>query len=233
MRARDIMSNRVISVAPETSILQAAALMIGSRINAAPVISGNALVGIVSETDLLHRYETGSQRHSVTHPWWPAIFGGDGASWSYVEAHAMKVLDVMTPRVVTIEEDTPISDIAALFEKYKIRQAPVLRAQVVVGVVTRLDFLRALVARAILDCDDDAAIRHALLAELESQPWWDPMRCAVAVSGGVVRYNGTYDNPEEKLAARMAAENIPGVRSVQDDRLDSTPASTCLAGGNM
>lgn len=237
MQAKDIMSKNVISVAPETSVVEAAALMVGKRISAVPVISDGTVVGIVSETDLLHRFELGTQRTTAAQPWWRRIFESDSSSWIYVQAHAMKVRDVMTPRVVTIAEDTSVADIAALFEKHKIKQAPVVKSGLTVGIVSRADFMRALVARAKPARkprpEGDAAILRALLAELESQTWWRPDRSKVSVRNGIVNYSGEIDDPEEKLAARVAAENIPGVRGVEDSRLISIPAAGYPAGGYL
>lgn len=237
MRARDIMTKSVISVAPETSVVEAAALMVGKRISAVPVISDGAVVGIVSESDLLHRYELGTQRDPAPQSWWRRIFESDRTSWSYVEAHAMKVRDVMTPRVITIAEDTPAADIAALFETHKIKQVPVINSGLAVGIVSRADFVRALVARAKPGRKPrpkgDAAIRRTLLAELDSQPWWRPNRCKVSVSHGIVTFSGEIDDPEEKVAARVAAENIPGVRGIEDSRSIAVPAAGYPAGGYL
>lgn len=237
MRASDIMTRTVISVAPAASVVEAAALMVDKRISAVPVISDGAVVGIVSEADLLHRYELGTERDVAPRSWWRRIFDSDRASWSYVEAHAMKVRDVMTPRVFTVEENTPATDIAALFEKHKIKQAPVVEAGLIVGIVSRADFMRALVAhakpRAKARPKSDAAIQRALLTELDSQPWWHPDRCKVSVRNGIVNYSGEINDPEEKLAARVAAENIPGVRGVEDRRSIAIPAAGYPAGGYL
>ncbi|MBK7262393.1 MAG: CBS domain-containing protein [Rubrivivax sp.] len=237
MRARDIMTTPVISVTPDTAVLQAAALMVEHRINAIVVISGNAIVGIVSEANLLHRYELGTQRDPAARPWWRRLFDSDAAAWSYVEAHAMKVRDIMTPQVFTIEEDTPAVDIAALFEQHKIKQAPVVKAGSVVGIVSRADFVRALVARAKpgqeTHAKSDAAIQRALLAELESQSWWHSDRSNVSVSGGVVHYSGQVSSQDEMAPARVAAENIAGVRSVEDSRTVSIPTAGYPAGGYL
>src|SRR5690606_22986045 len=102
----------------------------------------------------------------------------------------MKIRDLMTTHVITVEESTPAADIAALFEEHKIRQVPVVRTGLVVGIVSRADFVRALVARTKPGHDpharSDAAIRRALLAELESKPWWHADLSNLTVSGGVV-----------------------------------------------
>lgn len=91
MRARDIMTRDVISVGPETTVLELAALMLDNRVSAVPVLSAGSVAGIVSEADLLHRYEPGTQRNAETQPWWRRLFDADDAPSSYVEAHAMRV----------------------------------------------------------------------------------------------------------------------------------------------
>jgi len=172
MRVRDIMTRTVVSAAPETSVLDLATLMLDNRVSAIPVVRGGSVVGIVSEADLLHRYELGTQRDALERPWWRRLFIDADAPWSYVEAHAMRVKDIMTASVVSVEDDASIGDVAALFESRKIRRAPVLKAGAMVGIVSRADFVRALVARAEIRRDprpkSDESIRRALLKELES-----------------------------------------------------------------
>ncbi len=237
MRTRDIMTRNVISVTPESSVLEVAALMVDNRISAVVVINGSTVVGIVSEANLLHRYELGTQRDPAARPWWRRIFDTDAAAWSYVEAHAMKVRDVMATQVITVEENTLAADIAVLFDKHKIKQAPVVKAGALVGIVSRADFVRALVARAQRGHDShpksDAAIRRALLDELASQPWWNGERSNVTVSGGVVHFSGQVNSLDEKPPARVAAENIPGVRAVQDMRLEVVPTAAYSAGAYL
>ena len=137
MQVRDIMTRTVVSAAPETSVLDLATLMLDNRVSAIPVISGGSLVGIVSEADLLHRYELGTQRDARERPWWRRLFIDEDAPWSYVEAHAMRVRDIMTESVVSVEDDASIGDVAALFESRNIRRAPVLKAGTMVGIVSR------------------------------------------------------------------------------------------------
>ena len=222
MRVRDIMTRTVVSATPETSVLDLATLMLDNRVSAIPVISGGSLVGIVSEADLLHRYELGTQRDALERPWWRRLFVDEDAPWSYVEAHAMRAGDIMTTPVVSVEDDAPVGDVAALFESRNIRRAPVLKAGTMVGIVSRADYVRALVARAEIRRDprpkSDESIRRALLKELESHRWWRPARSQVAVQDGIVQNSGLFYSPQEQLATRVAAENITGVRGVEDTR---------------
>ena len=222
MRVRDIMTRTVISAAPETTVLDLATLMLDNRVSAIPVVSGGVLAGIVSEADLLHRYELGTQRDAAPQPWWRRLFVDDDAPWSYVEAHAMRVKDIMTTQVVSVEDGASVGEVAALFESSNIRRAPVLKAGAMVGIVSRADFVRALVARAQIRRDQrpksDESIRRALLKELQAHHWWHPDRSRVAVREGIVHISGLFDSPQERVATCVAAENIIGVRGVEDTR---------------
>ena len=176
----------------------------------------------------MHRYGIGTERDPATRPWWQRLFASEDAPWNYVESHAMKVRDIMTTPVVSVAADMPVAELAALFESRGIKRAPVLNAGAVVGIVSRFDFVRALAARAKVrhpeHSGSDESIRTALLAELESQRWWRARRSDVSVVNGVVHISGLLDSPGEKVAARVAAENIPGVRGVEDSRSVSVPA---------
>jgi CBS domain-containing protein len=228
MQVSDIMTRTVISAAPDSSVLDLAALLVDYCISAVLVIDGGTLVGIVSEADLLHRYEIGTDRDPSARPWWRRLLSSDEAPWNYVESHAMKVRDIMTTPVVSITEDTSVADLAELFESVHIRRVPVLKHGAVVGVVSRADLVRALVAQAKTRHKErltsDEAIRTALLAELDSQSWWQPDRCDVSVVDGIVHISGLLDSVQEKKAARVAAENISGVRGVADSRSVPIPA---------
>jgi CBS domain-containing protein len=134
----------------------------------------------------------------------------------------MKAKDLMTKEVVSVEENTPAAEIASLFESRRIRRVPVVRAGKVVGMITRASLVRALAARlrsARTDqLESDEEIRRELLAELESQPWWRSDWSTFTVSDGVVRFVGLIDSQDERHAARVAAENVPGVRRIEDHR---------------
>ena len=90
MHARDVMVAPVITVTPSTTVKEAAELFLEKRISAAPVIgSREKLVGIVSEGDLLHRVEAGTERRRS---WWLEEFiGNDTLAAEYVKAHGRKV----------------------------------------------------------------------------------------------------------------------------------------------
>ncbi len=130
-----------------------------------------------------------------------------------------------------------VAELVALFEARKIKRAPVLKSGLMVGIVSRSDLVRALMARARhgheVHPTDDASIRRVLLAELESQHWWHSDRSDVGVRDGVVHFSGVVDSMEEKASARVAAENIPGVRAGEDKRSVQVATAGYSEGGYL
>jgi predicted transcriptional regulator len=136
----------------------------------------------------------------------------------------------MSRPVFSVTEDTPLAEIVSLLEKNRIRRVPVVRNGQPIGMVSRADMVSALLkARrpATQKPVGDAAIHKQLVDELDRQPWWQRYSSLATVSEGVVHYWGLLDSDDEREAARVAAENIPGVRKVIDHRkyfnsMDST-----------
>jgi CBS domain-containing protein len=141
----------------------------------------------------------------------------------YVKSHARYARDIMTQHVITVAPDTALPKIAALFEKTGIKRVPVVQEGQVVGILSRSDLVRAFAATIGKVWKSrprtDETIRCLLSAELERQAWWRPEFSNVAVDKGVVTFGGFVELDQEKAAARVAAESIPGVREVIDARL--------------
>ena len=116
MKARDVMVSPVITVSPHASVKEVAKTFLERHISAVPVVDEKGkLVGIISEGDLLHRAEAGTERQ---HPWWlRAFIGPDTLAAEYTKAHARKVADAMTRDVVTASPETPLHEVAALAGK--------------------------------------------------------------------------------------------------------------------
>lgn len=220
MKARDIMSTPVITVGPDTAVRDIAGLLFKHRISAVPVLEDGKLAGVVSEADLMHRHEIGTDERR-TGSWWSRVFGPHRSVADYVKSHATRARDIMTVDVVSVGPDTPLARIATLLDKHRIKRVPVMDGAELVGIVSRSNLVQALADSAGLGAPgaDDEAIHARLLAELESQPWWRSLMSNVVVSDGVVHYYGGFDSETHKDAARIAAENVPGVRAVEDHRL--------------
>ena len=140
----------------------------------------------------------------------------------YVKSHATRARDIMTKDVIWVAPDTPIAQIARLLEKHGVKRVPVLQGGRLVGIVSRSNLVQALAASGSnMNVGDthDGAIRTRLYAELERQPWWRSTISTVIVTDGVVHYFGIVDSEEQRQAARVAAENVSGVRRIEDHRV--------------
>jgi CBS domain-containing protein len=222
MNAKDVMSAPVITVGPEALVRDVAALLVRNDISGVPVVAQGRVVGIVSEGDLLHRVEIGTDRGEARAPWWRRWIAADSAP-EYVKTHAKRAKDIMTRDVIAVDETTPLARIASVFEQRRIRRVPVVRDGRLVGIVTPADLVAAL-ARESRSAEaprpqSDETIRAQLIAELRRQPWWDPAWSTVWVTAGVVYYCGLVEREDDRRAARVAAEGIPGVRAVVDERV--------------
>jgi len=222
VKAKDIMTTPVATIRPETRVREIATLLLQQRISGLPVVDHGRVVGMVSEGDLVRRYEIGTERRRSEGSLWTNLLKGNPGPAAYVKSRADRAADIMTQPAICIPHDVPAAEIAARFEKHRIKRLPVLLHDRLVGIVTRADLVRALAERSRtkrhVHARSDDAIRAQLLEELSSQTWWHP-QAHVFVTDGVVRYEGLYDNGSDKAASRIAAENVPGVRRVEDNRI--------------
>lgn len=232
MKASDIMTRNVQSISPDLPVEEIAGFMLARRISAVPVLDGSGnLVGMVSEGDLMRRAELGTEKHRS---WWLRLFvGADYEAHEFVKTHGRRARDVMTRKVVTVSEDTPIAEIVTLMEEERIKRVPVMRDGKMTGIVSRANLLRAFasreVSRATAAAEHDRDIQTRLLAMLEKQPWWHKRACNVVVSDGIVHLWGNAESAEEREAIRVAAENTNGVRAVHN-HINVVPPMTMLPG---
>jgi CBS domain-containing protein len=143
-QAKDIMTTRLVTASPETPVEEIAQLMNEHKISAVPVVDpGQRLLGIVSGTDLLRHEETG--REKASHSWWLLLFNSrDKLARDVIKTRGHAAKDIMTTPAIAVDEMTPIQEIASLFLKRKINQAPVARNGKLVGIVSRGDLVKAI-----------------------------------------------------------------------------------------
>ena len=160
--------------------------------------------------------------------WLELFFSRDTLAAEYIHAHARTARQIMTHGVVSVMEDTPISDIVDILEGKRIKRVPVVDiGGHVVGIVSRSNLLQALIARTrppVTNGDEDTRIRNAYLAEIRAQAWAElPDEGNVIVDAGVVHLWGAVKSAEVRKAMTVAALNVPGVKGVEDhmgERLD-------------
>ncbi len=226
MRAQDIMTEEVVCIGIKESVFDAAELLLGANVSAAPVVNDKgAVVGVVSEADLIRRAEIDT---AAKKSWLARLMDSEtSAAHDFVSAHARRVADVMTREVVTASEDATLRELVELMERHKVKRIPIVREGILVGVVSRSDVLRALLSREpdgpVLQ-PTDKALRQAVVEAIEHRPWTSKWPINVFANDGVVHLWGFVDGEEVRTAHRVAAENVPGVRRVKN-HLRAMPAS--------
>jgi CBS domain-containing protein len=219
MRAHQIMTRKVTTVTADTSILDAANLMLQQRISGLPVVDEMArLIGVVSEGDFVRRSEIGTQRPRIR--WLEFLMGVAGkVAQDFVREHGRKVSEIMTQDdLCTATEDMPLAELVRLMERRNVKRLPVVRGRTVIGIVTRTDLLRAVasLARDVPDpTADDDHIRDRVIASIEKNDW-RPAQFGVTVYDGIVHLTGVITDARFRRAAIVAAENVSGVKLVHD-----------------
>jgi CBS domain-containing protein len=217
MRAHQIMTRSVVTVAPDATILEAAKTMLQHHVSGLPVVdAAGKLVGIVSEGDFIRRGEIGTQRKRSR--WLRFLLGTGAEATDYVREHGRKVSEVMTGEPVTIAEDATLEEIVTAMETNGIKRLPVMRGDKLVGIVSRANLLQAVasLAQEIPDpTADDDHIRSRIIQALEKNTW-SPFGLNVIVRDGIVHLSGVIIDEDSRQAAIVATENVAGVRKVHD-----------------
>jgi CBS domain-containing protein len=228
MRAVDVMTVDPVSISPDESIVEAIRLMLQRKFSGLPVVdSTGALVGIVTEGDLLRRTETGTQRKRPR--WIEFLIGSGRLANEYVQTSGRKVHDVMTYDVQTVAEETPLDDIVQQMERHQIKRLPVVHGGKLVGIVTRANLLRALASvvgeTKPVAAADDASIRGRIYAELQKQPWAPVNMLDIVVRDGIAHLWGVVLDERQREAIRVVAENTAGVKGIEDHLVWVEPMS--------
>lgn len=145
LSAADVMTRNVATVTPHTSLRAAAKLMASRKISGLPVVNAaGKLVGMVTEADLLRPDEEAESRH---HWWLDMLAEGHDLSPEFLAAMRLTerpVEKVMHHEVVTVEETTPLRDVAKLIVEKGIKRVMVVNDGKLVGVVSRADLVEAI-----------------------------------------------------------------------------------------
>jgi CBS domain-containing protein len=136
----------------------------------------------------------------------------------YARSHGAIAREVMTERVVTVEPDATANHIAHLMEQHGIRRVLVAEQGRLLGMVTRADLLRALVAGRQPEGEvPDERIRRAILAAMRRESWADTLHVTVDVREGKVEFYGFSRSASVQRALRVLAENVHRVKRVVDN----------------
>lgn len=218
MKASDIMTKGVVTVDADTSVKDIAALMTKHRISGVPVVdANNRLLGILSESDLLHRPETGTERRRK---WWLSMLvDSDSLARDYAKAHGLKARDVMSSAVVTVAADAELRAVADVLDRRRLKRVPVVSDSKLVGIITRGDLVRAL-ADAQRGPQggtvDDQALSKSIAERMRRETWLNAGLVNVQVKDGAVELFGVVPSADQRRALRILVEETPGVTKVED-----------------
>lgn len=207
--ARDIMTSPVITAWPETGVKDLAALMAAHHISGIPIVAADyELIGMVTEADLLYK-------ELLPKPTEPAAIaqrfhlpGAAEAAERARKAEGLRAIDLMTAPVISVTEDATVHEIASRMVKQNVNRLPVLRADRVVGIVSRADVLKAF-RRS--DEELTEAISEGILNDL----WMDAARLGIEVREGIVHLYGRLDRRSEADLVEKWAWTADGVLGVE------------------
>lgn len=192
MLVREVMTTPVVSVTPETTIRDAAALLSRHGITAMPVLDQRGeLIGVVSEADvLLEAFLPDQRAHGMP------VKIADGPAMARVD-------QVMSRHVLAVRADADLVEAADLLVSTVAKSLPVIAENRVVGVVSRRDLVEVLARR-------DAEIESAVDDTVRSAGYdW-----SVEVVDGVVQVEGP-ERPEDVAIAEILVATVPGVVGVR------------------
>ena len=146
LKAKDIMTRNVHTVSTDTEVEELARLFVETGVSAMPVLDDQgALQGIVTETDLVEQNKPLHIPTVISIFDWVLYLESEKDFREQVQKMtARKVGEIATREVVTCTPETPVSEIAALMVDHKAHLIPVVEEGKVVGVVARLDIIRAM-----------------------------------------------------------------------------------------
>jgi len=219
MKAKDVMTHCLVSIAPGAPIRDAIARMISHQVSGMPVIGADGkLVGMVTEGDFFRRAEMHTE--APRRRWLELLLGPGSDAAEYARSHGRTVRDVMSPKVVTVGKETPLSEVVQLMEEHAIKRIPVVDDGRVVGIVSRADLMSALGEYLLKPRKpapaSDESIRRTILTEMKRQPWCPVHLLSVRVRKGFVDLNGTIFDERQRRALHALVESVQGVKGIHD-----------------
>ncbi len=214
MKVQDVMTHKVLCVAPEASLKEVATVLVEHSISGVPVCDGDGRVlGIVSEADILYKERGPQPRRGRPLAW--LVEGGGYAE--IVKSTARTAGEAMTRPAVTIDPARPVSEAATLMLKSRVNRLPVVKADRLLGIVTRADLVRAFTRT---DAEIEREIRSDVLDHVLLLA---PGDVSVVVTEGQVQLGGFVGRRSDAELLPRFVGRVPGVVSVDSDvewRLD-------------
>lgn len=210
MLAKDVMSNGVTSLGFDATVHEAIEMLINTGVSAMPVLDkDDVMIGIVSESDLIRSASPQAWQHP-----------------EQGEVDSRPVTDVMTKNVVTADASLPLDEVAKLMATHKVKRLPIVSGKSVVGIVSRIDLVKALLSRrpastvfaakpSDAPLSSGEMLHEAVTAAIHGQSWSVVQRGDVVVTGNVAHLWGVVPSTEILEAYRAAAAKVPGIGAVE------------------
>jgi CBS domain-containing protein len=219
MRVSDVMTKKVFTATGDMPLRLAATRMLEYGISGMPVVDGERLVGVISETDILFKERTAPVRQGLVD--WLVHYGEDPPA---AKLSARRVGEAMTSPAVTISSRKLVAEAAELMLDLRIDRLPVVDGEELVGIVTRADLVRAFTRT---DEEIEREIRDEVIFKTL---WVTPSRLKVQVEDGCVTLEGKVDN--EGVAEQLVhfVQRVPGVVSIEPRLAWPEPRAPRVAG---
>ena len=146
MKAKDIMVKEVITVNPQATIREIAAVLLENKISGVPVVTGDGkLVGIVTEGDLLYK-ENNPRIPDFINILGAILYyrGVERYNEDFKKLMAGTASEIMTAKTIVVSEDAEIDKIVGLMLEHDIKRIPVMSGDHVVGIISRADIIKTL-----------------------------------------------------------------------------------------
>ncbi len=143
MRVSEVMRSSFVTVKPDTSVIEAARLLLQTNQRGLPVLDDDGgLVGIVAEGDLLHRDELGVAPPAGN--WLEQVLGIEEGGPARERMRTLRVGTIMTPDPVSVDEDATVDEVVSAMDLRNVGQIPVVSGGQVIGIVSRFELIAAL-----------------------------------------------------------------------------------------
>lgn len=220
MRVSDVMTRNLISVPPDMPLREVAKLLHDSRISGVPVIDDGRIIGVVSEADLLVKQLGRPVSRRLPLDW---IIGEHHDPAELRRRAATTAREAMSAPPITIAEDRPVREAAALMVDRRVNRLPVVSGGRPIGIVTRSDLVQAYLR---LDSEILRTVREEILRHTM---WLDPDALEVTVREGSVYLSGTVDRRSTARIVEKLVGLVDGVAHVasslnwmlDDDQIES------------
>jgi CBS domain-containing protein len=208
IRVGEVMTHFVVMLYPTDSGHEAAQRLARNHISGAPVMEDGKVVGIVSESDLIH-----AVMPPVPMDHGPSVLdllSVIGRARPNVHQQGKTVAEIMSPLVIQISPEASIWKAASVMERRGVKRLPVVDEEdFLLGIVTRADIVRAI-------AKDDSDIAADVIEAIRVLGTETIDGLEVAVAEGVVTITGVADRKSTRNLAVALAGRTLGVTEVLD-----------------